>query len=179
MIKAFGIDFGKIDVNIVAKIMRIMALPSLLVVILVGYDILGPAAKEVKGVAISRYENPKDNFGVRVNYHSDYADEEVDRRFYDVVQKNDELVIEKSKIFGFWKEVEIRRNQQVVGKFYNMGRTAMFYIGLIFLLPILSFTPLPKQQPFVLGVFIFIPEILAVIFCIRIAAVLLGIIPHF
>lgn len=183
MIKAFGIDFGKINGAVVINLMRVMAIPSFFILAIVVIDVTSPPAKSIDAKVIKKYEYSVGKGakakGVRVQYPKGWFDEEVSDSFFNLVQSGDALVIKKSKFFGYWKEVVVTRKDQKIGEFHNMKVFSIILLGGIFLIPLLSFTPLLGINPLFFGIPVVVAEAASVILCVRFVLVWAGIIGDF
>ncbi|WP_086482127.1 hypothetical protein [Oceanospirillum sanctuarii] len=138
-------------------IIRIFAVPSVLMTILIAMDIALPYGMIDRAVVYEKYANTSkqgSSYNIKASGTFSY-NEAVSKSFYERVEKGDILKVNLSQIFMEWKSVELIKSGNAV--VVEIG-TDIYYLGilgLVFLLTIFSFKPIGYiryNKPILIGI---------------------------
>lgn len=176
-------------------IFRWFAIPSIALTFLMVYDFILPATKVEKALVLQKIKKRTGPTARGVTYivrveplgSKHWYDAEANRSLFETTQNGDTLIINKSKFFGNWKDVEIIHNNQSVEILHGISDWSLSFLGLLFLAPILIFfLSNNKQAPkwidnyqMIIWIAVPIMEILAMVLWIRFIMVWTGFIPKF
>ena len=122
-------------------IMRILALPSVLMTAIIAIDIISPYDVEDQAIISGKYiSNTKHGISHNIKAHGafDY-NEAVSKSFYEHANSGDSLKVNLSRIFMEWKSVEVIKSGTIVAVEEGADIYYMGLFGMAFLLTTLSF----------------------------------------
>ena len=120
-------------------LIRVLAVPTALLTVLIAYDLFGPAARFDEARVTRRYvyrsRQGKDyNIEAQGRFHYNGT---VGRNFYDRVRVGDTIKVELSRFFSEWKSLELVRDGKVLARTTGVDIYAMGLFGLLFLVALL------------------------------------------
>ncbi len=129
-------------------VLRVGAVWTVILAILIAYDIVAPTTREDEAV-VTKLTRRRMKSGITYDVHAhgrkEYL-EGVARVVWEKVQVGDHLRLQLTPFFGEWKQVVVLRDGRVIETFSGEDRLYMILFSLFFLVPLLFFRKRDKVE---------------------------------